>query len=559
MKSLKYKILLGFTTILILLVIAGASASISMRVGQQQVHKMVSNDMELVTVSEQLSKNVSQRIAIVRGYVLFGDNSFMADFRRYTETSKTLQKKLIELNPSEENKKLIELNDKWRTMVEDEIFPSYASGNLDKALNSMTTSTEPVARDLMEGFEQVAASSLAHINTDKEALIHTLSRNTNIIIVLTIISIMLGISIAFYLSSTIIKPLVQIIFRIQTIATGDLRGGQMESKTKDEIAQLAKAMNQMVGNLRLVVTKVHENAERITLSSEQLSGSAEQMTMATKKITNAVQSVATGSMRQTESMNDNSLSMSEMSIVIQRIAEATYNATQVSLEATQEATQGNEAIRTAVGQMGSIQLTIGKASIAMKQLGEHIEEIHSILEVIEDISGQTNLLALNASIEAARAGESGRGFAVVANEIKKLSVQSASSAHSISDLVHIIQAETHNVLNEIQDGVKAIKLGMELVDVAGQTFERIVQSNVNVSSEVQEIASSAEQMSASSEQLAASLTELASIAEQSLHKSQTVAATTEDQLGSMINISESADSLNSMSHELKAALIAFKI
>ncbi len=119
---------------------------------------------------------------------------------------------------------------------------------------------------------------------------------------------------------------------------------------------------------------------------------------------------------------------------------------------------------------------------AMTRIEKASHQISDITSVIDEIAFQTNLLALNAAVEAARAGDAGKGFAVVASEVRTLAQRSAEAAKSISTL---IQASN----TQIGDGV-------ELVRSAGAVLGQIVEASQRVATTVTEVSSaSSEQAS----------------------------------------------------------------
>ena len=107
------------------------------------------------------------------------------------------------------------------------------------------------------------------------------------------------------------------------------------------------------------------------------------------------------------------------------------------------------------------------------ELSEYIQQIGSIIGLVEDIAEQTNMLALNAAVEAARAGEHGKGFAVVAGEIRKLADESKQATTKISSLINDIQHTTNSTVMATEEGSKEIESGVKLAGNIDENFKAL--------------------------------------------------------------------------------------
>lgn len=355
------------------------------------------------------------------------------------------------------------------------------------------------------------------------------------------------------------KPISILIHAAKKMADGDLSDEDIQIKNKDEIGDLSATLILMKNNIRELIHQVHTGSKQVAASSDELTASAEQTNFATEQITGTMHQMAANVDKQVQSVEDTSLTITEISNGVQQIAVNAENVTLTAVEASDKATEGVQAIKTAVQQMNSINGTVNDLARVVSGLGDRSKEIGQIIGAITSIAEQTNLLALNAAIEAARAGEHGSGFAVVADEVRKLAEQSARSAQEISQLISITQHDTNKAVESMEFVTKEVIAGMEVVNNAGNSFVHIQESVNEVTNQIQEVSSAVQQMAAGAEQAVQSMKFITELADTAASSTQSVSTATEEQLAAMHEIASAAKYLTKMADDLQALIRRFTI
>jgi methyl-accepting chemotaxis protein len=269
-----------------------------------------------------------------------------------------------------------------------------------------------------------------------------------------ILAVLLGLVIA----RVVTRPLQETVAVLKRVADGDLTvRSQVDSR--DEIGQMAAALNQAVAAMDESIGAIAQNAQALAASSEELSAVSLQMGANAEQTSSQAGVVSAAAEEVSKNVQTVAAGAEEMSASIKEIASNASQAAQVATGAVRAADETNAVVT---------------------KLGDSSQEIGAVIKVITSIAEQTNLLALNATIEAARAGEAGKGFAVVANEVKELAKETAKATEDIARKVQAIQNDTTGAVTAIGEIATVIR---QINDISG-TIASAVEEQAATTNEI---------------------------------------------------------------------------
>ena len=295
----------------------------------------------------------------------------------------------------------------------------------------------------------------------------------------------------------------------------------------------ASSINEMV----TINNEVRENIHNLSLSLQETTSAIEEMTFSSKEVANNIEELSTAA-------EDTAASMNQMDVTINQVETNANETSKLSETVTSDAEIGVNAIKQTIQGIDRIKESSRVAADVIGNLGQKINEIGNILNVIDDVAEQTNLLALNAAIIAAQAGEHGRGFAVVADEIKALAERTGASTKEIADLIKTIQSESRNAISVMSRGVEDVEDGVRLGHNAEDALRNIVDSAKRSTLMIQNIAQATVEQARGSKQVTNAISRIAETVQQ-------IALATQEQAKGAEHIMQSAERIKSITQHVE--------
>lgn len=523
-------------------------------------------EFELYKLGIELEKASDYLTEQARNYVQSGDIQFFDNYQNEVNNVKTREHILARL-------KELNIDNTFFSILENASKESHELSKTEYGAMDMIKNNEnkEKARNLMFNSDYITKKSIIKSYTDdfKEKINQDASNNSLMIVnkvnyiksamFLMFLTQIIIVSISYKYILKKIKILTNIRNEMDILSSND---GDLTSRLSvngnDEISDISKSFNKFTNKVQDIIKDVFNEMSTTLNLSEHLKENINISANSAQEIANILEEIAKESVDQSKNVHDGAININELGDIIDSenniiniLHSQSNDISNYLSESVQQLNLLDEKSKE------NLDISI-KVKEIIKKTNESTQNILNASQMIKKLSNQTNLLALNASIESARAGEAGKGFAVVADEIRVLAENSNEFANEISKIIDILVRETSEALNFITTTEIIANAQREETILARNKFSDISGLIITMDNMINDLSKSKQNMNKQKINILNVMENLSSISQENAAATQEAAASFNNQMNSINEISQDSNILNENTYNVFNILKRFK-